>query len=240
MFKCKTDNLYTKTLNYFYVKIFNAIYFSIIRSLFSSAYIMQYTARECEQIDFDISFDGMVDSRIKSNDRVCMYVRTCVYVCVVGFPKLYLTIPMQLGSDVMTVSPPQSSQLGRHTYIGRTWGLNTGVFIRVGFRMVYILVGGRGTLERAGWMHAIRYTRAVFHGSQDCHTGCYQEYLLSFRTQCAIYRSKDITCPRIKSRRPERCRLIDNKTDMVSYDIYVCVKWKNYFSKVVNCVVALK
>lgn len=103
--------------------------------------------------------DGRFEDQIK---RSCMYVCTymyvhiCVCVCVVGSLKLYLTIPMQLGSDVMTVSPPQSSQLGRHTYMGRTWGLSTGVFIRVGFRMVYILVGGRGTLERAEWMHAIR------------------------------------------------------------------------------------
>lgn len=60
----------------------------------------------------------------------------------------------------MTVSPPQSSQLGRHTYMGRTWGLSAGVFIRVGFRMDYILVGGRGTNPPTCGMDA-RCTRAA-------------------------------------------------------------------------------
>lgn len=107
------------------------------RSLFQLCiYIYIYIAWECatKRIDVDVLFDRR--STPGSNQTIV----------VVGFPKLYPAIPMQFGSNVMTVSPPQSSQLGRHI-----WGeqervvreekerreTNTRVFIRVGFRMVY-------------------------------------------------------------------------------------------------------
>lgn len=70
--KCKTDNLYTAKNMKLHWK-YEAPYISplsIIRSLFS------IVARE--RIDSDISFDGTVDLRIKSNDHVCVY--TCTYV----------------------------------------------------------------------------------------------------------------------------------------------------------------
>jgi len=54
---------------------------------------------------------------------------------VVGFPKLYPTIPMQLGSNVMTV--PRRNPVSWIDIYGAD-RVSMGVFIRVGFRMVGI------------------------------------------------------------------------------------------------------
>lgn len=84
--------------------------------------------------------------------------------------------------------------------------VSMGVFIRVGFRMVYI--------HRWPWnprMRDAHYTR--YHGSQDCHTGLLGVPIVF--PQCAIYWSKDIACPCIKSCYGKR-RQIGNKTNTLS------------------------
>lgn len=84
---------------------------------------------------------------------------------------------MQLESNVMTVSLPQSSQLGRHIWGGQ--GEHGGFSLGWDFAWS-ISIGGRGTLECG--MDA-RYTR--YHGSQDCHTGLLGVPIVF--PQCAIY-----------------------------------------------------
>lgn len=94
------------------------MYLAIIFSRFFS-YIHIFREDVMRRIDVDVLFDGRSIPGIKSNQT---YMCVCVYVCAVGFPKLYPAIPMQFGSNVMTVSPSQSSQLGRHIWGGHEGG----------------------------------------------------------------------------------------------------------------------
>lgn len=111
---------------------------------------------------------------------------------------------MQLGSNVMTVSPPRRNPVSWVDIYGAD-RVSMGVFIRVGFRMVCI--------HRWPWNPQMRDGCTLYALSWKSRLS----YRVTRNIYClsTIYSSKDIACPCIKSRYGKR-RQIGSKTNTLS------------------------
>ena len=107
---------------------------------------------------------------------------------VVGFPKLYPTIPMQLGSNVMTVSHHRAAPRRNPVSWVDIYGadrVSMGVFIRVGFRIPSVSIGGPWnpqmrdgcTLYALSWKSRLSY-RVVILGLSIVFLQCTRAKIL--------------------------------------------------------------